>query len=123
MKALRFPLIAAAILSAASSAFAVPFSVGVSVDKAIADMKAKKYKETGLAMGGSDDSIGLHFWTVDEGVLIAAYAKKNRKITSLSFRLSDERPRSIRKEFDFSVTSFDPDTGVMTMQTKQLENE
>ena len=122
MKSLQYSLIAA-ILCVASAALAEPLIVGAGIDKAAADMQAKKYKETGLQMGGSDDSIALKFWVVDEGTLIAVYSKNERKITSLSFRLSDERARSIRKEFYFSVTSFDPDTGVMTLQTKKPEKE
>ena len=122
MKSLQYSLIAA-ILCVASAALAEPLIVGAGIDKAAADMKAKKYDDSALQMGASDESNALKFWQIDEGTLIAVYSKKERKITQLSFRLSDERARSVRKEFTFSVTSFDPDTGVMILQTKKPEKE
>ena len=122
MNPLRISVIAA-IICIASSAFADPVKIGSGVDKAIADMKAKGYEETGLAMGASEESNDLKFWSIDDGVLIAVYSKNNNKILSMSYWFADERGKKDRKEFSLSVLAFDPETGVMTLQTKKKEGE
>ena len=122
MKIIRTSVIAV-VLCAASSVFAEPLKVGISIDMALDAMKKNNYEETALSMGAGDTSNDLKFWNVDEGVLIAVYSKNERKIMRLSFWFADNRSISKRKEFDFSVNTFDPDTGVMTLQTKKISGE
>jgi hypothetical protein len=111
------------LLCATSRLFAEPFRIGSDIDKASADMKAKKYDDSGLDMGTLDPSDDLQFWQIDDGVLIAVYSKKDRKIKSLTFWFADDRGKSKRQEFNLSVISFDPETGVMTLQTKKSKKE
>jgi hypothetical protein len=121
MKAFQISL--AFILCATSRVFAEPFSIGSDIDKAITEMKAKNYDNSGLDMGTVDQSNDLQFWQIDDGVLIAVYSKKDRKIKSLTFWFADDRGKSKRQEFRLSVISFDPETGVMTLQTKKSKKE
>lgn len=109
----------ATILVTSPSVFADPVSIGISIDKAIADMQAKKYKETALAMEPGDKANELKFWQVDDGVLIASYSKDGRKIINLSYWFADDRAVNKRQVFNFEVSEFNPDTGVMTIQTKK----
>ncbi len=113
----------ATFICVASSAFADPIKIGSGIDKAIADMRAKGYDESALAMGPADESTDLQFWGIDDGVLIAVYSKNNRTIKSMLYWFADERGVGDRKEFRLSVLEFDPDTGVMTLQTKKKEGE
>jgi len=111
------------LLCATSRAFAEPFGIGSDIDKAITEMKAKNYDDSGLDMGTVDQSNDLQFWQIDDGVLIAVYSKKDRKIKNLTFWFADDRGKSKRQEFRLSVISFDPETGVMTLQTEKPKKE
>jgi hypothetical protein len=122
MNPLRISIIAA-IICVASSAFADPIKIGSGIDNAIEVMKAKNYDDSSLAMGPTDESNDLKFWVIDDGVLIAVYSKKDKRIKSMSYWFADERGKRDRKEFSLSVLEFDPDTGVMTLQTKKKEGE
>jgi hypothetical protein len=80
------------------------------------------YSKTGLEMSTSP-SHRLEFWSVDKGVLIVVYSNESKRVTSVSFFLSDERPKAIRKDFDLKVTSFDTESGAMVVQTDPPKRE
>jgi len=63
----------------------------------------------------SDTDLAIKMWPTDSGIVIATYSKSKSTIESLSFHLSDERPKSTRRTFDFKMTSYDPSTGKMTI--------
>ena len=75
----------------------------------VADKLGKTgYKETGLDMAPLSQDLALKMWAVGEGVLIFSYSKKDKIIKGISFFLCDERPKNLRKSFDFIVKEFDP---------------
>jgi hypothetical protein len=76
-------------------------------------MAASGYKETGLDMLAMQKDAVLKFWSVGQGVLIAVYSTANKKVLSLSYSLSDERPKATRRTFDLVVKEFDPKSGEM----------
>ena len=76
-------------------------------------MAASGYRETGLDMLATRKDTDLKFWSVGQGVLIAVYSTANKKVLSLSYSLSDERPKVTRKTFDLAVKEFDPKSGEM----------
>ena len=86
---------------------------------AINAMKAGDYEETILEMGPRGKDQDIHFWIVDQGILIAEYSKTTDEIASLRFLLKDERPKKYRKEFVFDVISFDVETGEMRVRTRK----
>lgn len=90
---------------------------GSDIDTVNRAMEEAGYSTTALQMGTSDPSHRLAFWSVDEGVLVVGYSNESKRVTSVSFYLSDERPRGTRKTFDLNVTSFDSDSGAMVVQT------
>ncbi len=91
---------------------------GIKIDVARVAMEKAGYKKSGLDWAVRDRSHSLDFWSVSGGTLVALYSKKSNEIISFSYNLSDERPKSLRKEFDFGVISFDTVTKQMTIQTK-----
>jgi hypothetical protein len=78
-------------------------------------MKDAGYLETALDMV-SGEGTELKMWAVGEGVLIFTFSQKTRKVTSISYYLCDERPKALRKTFEFSVTEFDPKTREMKIK-------
>ena len=86
-------------------------------DANVAMQKAGYEDNGGLAMVAAKGQ-ELQFWNVGEGTLIANYSKASQKIIALSYWFSDGRAKADRKTFDFHVTSFDPETGTMTIRIK-----
>jgi len=86
---------------------------GIDIGTASKSMAASGYKETGLAMLAMQKDTDLKFWSVGEGVLIAVYSTTNKKVLSLTYSLSDERPKATRKTFGLAVREFDPRNGEM----------
>lgn len=82
-------------------------------------MAASGYKETGLDMLAMQKDADLKFWSVGQGVLIAVYSTANKKVLSLSYSLSDERPKATRRTFDLVVKEFDPKSGEMKIAGKE----
>ena len=97
---------------------------GLPITAAISAMKKAGYTETRLEMmpkpGSGED---LRFWGVGRGVLIVGYSKASQKITGTTFWFADERPKAVRREFEFDVTSFNTSTGAMTIHTKKGERD
>lgn len=100
-----------------ASASAAGITKEMTISEASKAMKAAGYTETGLDMLAPLANESLQFWSVDQGVLILRYSKTSNQIVSLSFHLSDERPKATRKTFDFPVTSFDTTSGSLTIKT------
>ena len=96
---------------------------GLNIETAIKEMSAAGYKETRLDMESIDQENRIKFWGVAKGVLIATYSTKTKEVICLSYWLTDERPKAFRKEFDFSVVSFDTETGLMKIQTRKSPKE
>ena len=68
------------------------------------------------------DLIGLCYTNrFDQGVLIVSYSKTSQKIVGLAFWFADERPKALRRTFEFDVASFDTSTGTVTIRTKKGE--
>ena len=105
------------------SSQAAEISIGTDIAQTTSAMKEAGYSSTGLDMGSADRDTQLAFWSVEEGVLIVGYSLKTKKVIGVSYWLSDERPKATRKTFDMEVKSFDTETGVMTVQTKQPKRE
>ena len=110
------PLLVAGFLIEASASAAV-IAKGVWASQARDAMKAADYTETGLDMLAPNANEELEFWSLDQGVLIVRYSRASNQIVSLSFHLSDERPKATRKTFDFEVASFDTTSGLLTIKT------
>jgi hypothetical protein len=87
--------------------------LGANADSASTAMTGAGYEETMLAMEARDQTHDLKMWKVGEGVLICTFTKADKIITQVSYFLCDERPKSARKEFVFSVKQFDPQSGVL----------
>ena len=49
---------------------------------------------------------------------ITLYSEIDRSILGMSFWHTDERAKSSRKTFSYKISSFDPTTGKMTIDTK-----
>lgn len=92
---------------------------GHSIQDAINAMNAAGYGTTVLEMGPPARDEELHFWKVDQGVLIINYSKTTDEIVALNFWFADERPKALRKTFAFNVIAFDTDTGEMTIRTNK----
>jgi hypothetical protein len=107
------------LLCASSSAEVI--TNGVPVVNAGKWMEAGGYKLTNLAVAPRNANEDLQLWHVDQGVLIFTYSSVSKRIVRASFSLSDERPKSTRKEFSFEVTSFNTTTGLMTIKTTKGE--
>jgi len=75
------------------------------------------YAKTGLEMMPRAGEY-LEFWQVDQGVMIVSYSNASQKIVGLAFWFADERPKALRRTFEFDVASFDTSTGMMTIRTK-----
>ena len=107
------------LLSVSTQAFAQLIKKGDKLIDAQSSLTKGKYSKTVLQMSSTKTEIGLEFWVVDQGVLIITYSKVTGIVEDLTFTVSDGGPRSTRKEFDFSVVSFDTLTGHLTLSTKK----
>ena len=96
--------------------------LGTSEKSLIDMMKAGKYKASGLAMV-PDPSSRLLFWSVENGILIVTLSKKTNKVTAMTYFLCDERPRSIRTEFNLPLSQFNTKTGEMVLKAKNIKNK
>jgi hypothetical protein len=115
---IRASLLAVALLIP-SIGVADTLRAGTKIDTAATDMRIKGYKETVLQMAPVKTTEELKFWQIDEGVLIATYSKQTQQITRIVYNISDGGPKSDRHEVNFTVMTFNPDTGIMTIQTKK----
>lgn len=104
-------LISLLVVSASSAETKIV--AGQSIDEVTKIMTDLHYRETGLEMAPRQKGDELKMWTVGEGALILTYQTKTRKVTHISFYLSDERPKATRKSFDFEVVEFDAKTREM----------
>jgi len=100
-----------------ASASAAVITKEMTISEAYKAMKAAGWIETGLDMLAPLVNESLQSWSVDQGVLILRYSTTSNQIVSLSFHVSDERPKATRKTFDFEVTSFDTTSGLLTIKT------
>jgi len=91
---------------------------GQSIRDAINAMKVGGYESTVLEMRPRGKDQDIHFWGVDEGILIVEYSKTTDEIVSLRFLLQDDRPKKYRQQYIFDVIAFDTDTGEMKIRTK-----
>ncbi len=80
-------------------------------------MEVAHYRQTELQMAAEKSEEDLRFWDVDQGVLIFRFSKSFSQVLEMTYSLSDERPKALRKTFQFRVSSFDPVTGRMTVET------
>ncbi len=122
MNSLSLAIIIAFSISTSTSRGAL-VKEGSDIDAVNRAMEKAGYSKTGLQMGTLDPSYRLAFWSVDEGVLVVVYSNESKRVTNVSFCLSDERPRGTRKTFDLNVTSFDTDSGAMVVQTNPTKRE
>jgi len=120
MKAFSIFALFATLLSASSSAEVI--TNGLAISDARKAMVASGYKQTGLEMIARHyPKEDLQFWGIDEGVLIARYSTASQRIVGLSFFLCDERPKAIRKTFDFEVASFDTTSKALMLKIEKRE--
>ncbi len=110
-----------ALWQTVSASLGAVVSEGVAFEDVNKAMSEAGYIESGLDMGSTDPKNRLAFWSVDDGVLIVIYSSETKKVISVSYWLSDERPKATRQTFEMAVKSFDTDSGVMTIQTKALK--
>jgi hypothetical protein len=93
-----------------------PIKPGIDIEDVSKLMKNAGYKETALDMLSTKTDTELKMWAVGEGVLILVFSTKDRKVTNISYYLSDERPKAERKTFSLSVLEFDPTTREMRIK-------
>jgi hypothetical protein len=110
-------------LAVCSSAVAEVITNGAPIDVARKAMAAAAFKRTGLDLVAKNPDEEFLCWGVDEGVLVIGYYRTTRVISGLWLQLSDERPKSTRKTFQFDVVSFDTHTGLMTIRTRKGEQD
>lgn len=90
---------------------------GTPIEIATKAFKSASYKEGALEMLSMNPDNRLMFWTIDRGTLIITYSVKSMKIIDLNYHLCDERPKAIRKNFEFDVKSFNTDSGELVIMT------
>jgi hypothetical protein len=115
---IRTSLLAVALL-VPSSVVADTLRAGTKIDTAAADMRLKGYKETGLQMAPVKTTEELKFWQINDGVLIVTYSKQTQQIKKIAYLISDDGSKSERHEVNLTVIEFNPDSGIMTIQTKK----
>jgi hypothetical protein len=110
-------------LAICASASAEIITNGLSLSVAGRVMESAGYKQTGLDMlpVSSNNDLQLQYWRVGEGLLIIEYSQTSKAVLGLEFFLCDERPKAFRKTFDFEVTSFDAQSGLMTIKAHKGE--
>lgn len=119
MKRLLLLALAGLLVSASASAEVVTNGLSIGVARRV--MEAAGYKQTGLDMLPNSPNEGLQCWCVGQGVLIIGYSTTSKVVTGMGFSLCDERPKALRKTFDFEVTSFDAHRGLMTIKATKSE--
>lgn len=85
-------------------------------------MTAAHYKETGLDMAASQPGQDLRFWAVGDGILILRLSNSSSRVLGMTYSLCDERPKALRRTFDFDVASFDTSNGTMAIHTRKGES-
>jgi len=88
-------------------------SVGQNIDIALKLMAPMGDGSPMLEMATGDPDLEMKMWAVGKGVLIAIHSRKDRSIRSLSFYMSDERPKALRKTFEYEVLQYFPETKEM----------
>ena len=115
----RFVLFGIIWLLSCEIASAEVLKSGQSIRDAINAMKVGGYESTVLEMGPRGKDQDIHFWSVDQGTVIAEYSKTTDEIASLRFLLQDDRPKKYRQQYVFDVIAFDTDTGEMKIRTRK----
>ncbi len=115
----RFLIVLAAFATMLTQAAAELITAGTTLAEARKALAAAGHTKNGLDMGITPSDLALDFWTVDEGILVIAYSPATGLIAGLSFTVMDERPKSTRKEFNFSAVSFDTATGTLVLTTRR----
>lgn len=116
MKLPAFALLALVTLPSAGHAALI--TKGSEITEARKAFVADQYAKSGMEMRPTTTDTELDFRTVDEGVLVLSHSTKTGLVTGLLYTLTDERPKSTRKTFDFEVESFDTTTGRLVLKTK-----
>jgi hypothetical protein len=116
---MKYPTIIIAMLATLAQASAEVITKGSKVADAQQALAKAKYSKSALDMESNKAGVNLDFWSVDGGVLIISYAPATGLVESVAFVVMDERPKATRKTFDFSVASFDTETGALTLNTKK----
>ena len=112
--------------------------IGTKIHKAEADMRASGYSTgstgkvpidlirdlIGLPEKNKDELESGKTWLVAEGYLSISYIVSTGTITSLRYYLIENRQSMDAVEFKLEVSSFEPSTGQMIVETKapKLEN-
>lgn len=91
---------------------------GDSIQDVSATMLKAGYKSIQLEME-PNRGFDLRMWSVDSGVLIFTYSSSSQKVTAISYFLTDDRPKSLRTEFNFPVLSFDSVSGNLAIKTQK----
>ncbi|MBL9145225.1 MAG: hypothetical protein JNM99_16220 [Verrucomicrobiaceae bacterium] len=117
MKPLLITLVALVTMTAQVAAELI--TTGTALARAQMALAEARHTKSGLEMSVMPSDMALDFWTVGDGILIIVYSPATGLITSLSFTVMDERPKSTRKEFYFPADSFDTATGKLVLSTKK----
>jgi len=103
----------------ATSVYAKEYKVGNNIDELTRVMEDAKYGDGSFLLAWAfPPGKRARMWAVGQGSVIATYTEADKIITHMTFYHSDERPKLLRKTFMYEITSFDPDTGKMVIQTK-----
>jgi hypothetical protein len=116
---MKYLLIALSMAATLTQASGDVIATGFKFADAQKALAKAKYSKAGLDMVTNRPNSALGFWAVDEGVLIISYSTATGLVESISFTVMDERPKATRKTFDFSVASFDTETGALILKTKK----
>ena len=100
---------------------AIEIKQGITIEGVSKAMQSVGYDKSGRAIAATDKKNGLVTWSVERGTLVVAYSLETMKVVGVSYWLSDERPKATRKTFRFTVTSFDTETGLITLKTRKPE--
>lgn len=115
---MKFLLIALLLAAALPQATAEVITKGYKIADAEKALTKAKFTKTGLEVRPARADCSLDFWEVDEGVLIISYSTATGIIEGMAFTITDERPKSSRKEYDFAVVSFDTEAGTLVLKIK-----
>lgn len=104
----------AAFITMTAQVDAELITTGTPLARAQKALEEAKHTKSGLAMSVMPSDMALDFWRRH-----SVYSPATGLITSLSFTVMDERPKSTRKEFYFPADSFDTATGKLVLSTKK----
>ena len=106
-----------------ASSYAAPIRVGMDLDLLIHGMAKAKYAGgyRAFIFGGRENPTHSTSWTLDQGVLLATFDGKTRKITSLFYTLNCGSDKPVGESFQLRVEWFDCESGQILIQTKRGE--